>query len=63
MAEGRIQATHIGVYAAPTGQLLPVTGRTLDIPFMTCITTCGGGIVSQQIYFDRAEVMRQLGPT
>src|SRR5579859_1555871 len=63
MAEGRIQATHTGVYATPTGQRLPGTGRTLDIPFMTCITTRGGGIVSQQVYFDRAEVMRQLLPT
>ena len=63
MAEGRIQGTHIGVYAGPTGQRLPGTGRTLAIPFMTCITTRGGGIVWQQIYFDRAEVMQQLRPT
>jgi steroid delta-isomerase-like uncharacterized protein len=48
--------THKGDYAG-----LPATGRAFSIPGVTVVVREQGKIVRESIYYDRAEVLRQLG--
>jgi steroid delta-isomerase-like uncharacterized protein len=41
---------------------LPATGRSFSIPGVTVVVREGGKIVRESIYYDVAEVQRQLGP-
>ena len=48
--------THTGDYPG-----LPATGRAFSIPGVTVVVREQGKIVRESIYYDRAEVLRQLG--
>jgi steroid delta-isomerase-like uncharacterized protein len=48
--------THSGDYPG-----LPATGRAFSIPGVTVVVREQGKIVRESIYYDRAEVLRQLG--
>jgi steroid delta-isomerase-like uncharacterized protein len=49
--------THTGHYPG-----LPATGRSFSIPGVTVVVRHEGKIVRESLYYDMAEVQRQLGP-
>jgi predicted ester cyclase len=42
-------------------QTIPATGRRVNIPFVTINRFADGKITQFMLYFDRAELLRQLG--
>ncbi len=60
--EGRVAGTHQGTLRTPDGDI-PPTGRRADLPFSEHAEVQGGVIVSARLYFDRLELLEQLGLT
>ncbi len=58
--EGRVVGTHTGPLRTPTGEI-PGTGRQLDLPFADVLTARGDKFSSLHVYFDRLEMLIQLG--
>jgi predicted ester cyclase len=58
--EGRVAGTHQGTLRTPDGDI-PPTGRRVDLPFSQHAEVQGGSIVSARLYFDRLELLEQLG--
>jgi predicted ester cyclase len=58
--EGRVAGTHQGTLRTTNGDL-PPTGRRADLPFSEHAEVQGGMIVSARLYFDRLELLEQLG--
>ena len=58
--EGRVQGTHTGPLKTAGGEV-PATGRRLDLPFVDILKARGDRFSLLHIYFDRLEMMSQLG--
>ena len=58
--EAQFQGTQTGTMNAPD-QTIPATGRRVNIPFVTINRFDGGKITQFTLYFDRAELLGQLG--
>jgi ketosteroid isomerase-like protein len=58
--EGRVAGTHQGPLRTPNGDILP-TRRRADLPFSEHAEVQDGVIVSARLYFDRLELLEQLG--
>jgi predicted ester cyclase len=58
--EGRLTGTHTGPLRLATGDI-PATGRRVSLLYALQITESGGRMVSYRLYFDRVELMTQLG--
>jgi predicted ester cyclase len=58
--EGRLTGTHTGTMRLPTGDI-PPTGRRVSVDYALQITEAGGRMVSYRLYFDRVELLTQLG--
>jgi len=59
-AEGRFTGTHTGVMSTPGGDV-PATGRKVDLRWMSSYEVRGDELASEHLYFDQAELLRQLG--
>jgi predicted ester cyclase len=60
VAEGRVRGTHTGPLTTPEGEI-PATGRRLDLPFADILQVRGDKFSLLHVYFDRLEMMNQLG--
>lgn len=58
--QGRITGTHLGPITLP-GQTISPTGRRIDLRFAFVVRAEGGRITLDDLYFDRADMMQQLG--
>ena len=58
--QAEFQGTHTQTMNAPD-QTIPATGRRVSIPFVTVDRIDGGKIAEFTLYFDRAELLGQLG--
>jgi predicted ester cyclase len=58
--QAEFHGTHTGTMNAPD-QTIPATGRRVTIPFVTIETFDGDKITQFTLYFDRAELLGQLG--
>ena len=54
--------THTETMTTPD-QSIPATGKRVSIPFVTLSRFAGGKVVNFALYFDRAELLGQLGLT
>lgn len=60
VAEGRVKGTHTGPLKTPEGEV-PATGNRLDLPFVDILEARGDKFCLLHVYFDRLEMMSQLG--
>jgi predicted ester cyclase len=59
--EGVFSGTHTGGLMAPSGEVIPATGRSLSAPFAEVLEVEGDRITSDRLYFDQVELLIQLG--
>lgn len=59
--EGTFSGTHNGDLATPDGQVIPATGRSVKAAYADRFIVEGDRIVSDRLYFDRLELLTQLG--
>jgi predicted ester cyclase len=59
---GRVAGTHLGTLRTPSGDI-PPTGRRADLGVSEVAEVEGGVMVSAHLYFDRLELLEQLGVT
>jgi len=59
--EGVMAATHTGPMPAPTGEMIPPTGKRVEIAYTDCFTVRDGKVVSDRLYMDRMTMLEQLG--
>jgi len=59
-AEGRFVGTHTGVLRTPAGDV-PATGRAVDFRWMSSYDVRDDELTSEHLYFDQADLLRQLG--
>ena len=62
-AETRFTGTNTGPMQGPTGELLPPTGKRIDIESCDYIKIVDDRIQSWHVYIDMADFMAQLGAT
>ena len=60
VVEGSFRGTHTGVLHTPDGDV-PPTQRPLDLKFVDIFRVKDGRVVSHHVYFDRVDLMAQLG--
>ena len=60
LQESHFRGTHTGTMRTPAGDI-PATGKPVDIPFVGLMTVEDGKMASFRVYFDTADLMRQLG--
>jgi predicted ester cyclase len=60
VVEGRVKGTHTSAFKTPQGEMPPTGGR-LDLPFVDILQARGDRFSSLHVYFDRLEMMSQLG--
>ena len=58
--EGVMRGTHLGPLATPDGTA-PPTGRTIVGRYVSIMSFVDGKVVDQKVYFDRLDLMEQLG--
>lgn len=58
--QGRITGTHTGPLSLPDRTIAP-TGRTIELRFAFHVQAQDGRIVRDDLYIDRADMLRQLG--
>lgn len=58
--EGVFEGTHNGVFATPMGDI-PPTHRHVRGEFTNIVSIRGGKVVTQHLYFDRLQLLEQLG--
>jgi len=59
--QGIFQGTHTGTFDAPEQAPIDATNKKVSIPFVNICTVRNGKVNSWALYFDRAELMAQLG--
>ncbi len=59
--EGTFSGTHTGTLMTPDGEAIPATGRSIKAPYVDVFEVEGDQIVSERLYFDRVELLTQLG--
>lgn len=58
--EGRMTGTHNGPFRTPDGDV-PATGKTLVGHYVSIMTFVDGKVTDQSVYYDRLDLMAQLG--
>src|SRR5579863_9762246 len=58
---GTFSGTHTGNLMTPDGQVIPPTGRSVSATFADRFVVEGDVVVSETLYFDRVELLSQLG--
>ena len=59
--EGVFSGTHTGGLMAPSGEVIPATGRSFSAPYTDVFEVEGDRITSDRLYFDQVELLTQLG--
>lgn len=59
--EGTFSGTHTGNLTTPDGQVIPPTGRSVKAGYADVFVVEGDLVVSDRLYFDRLELLTQLG--
>ena len=59
--EGFVVGTHTGPLESPDGQSIPATGRHVRLRMSDAVTVEDGLVTSHRFYFDRLELLGQLG--
>ncbi len=60
ISENRFAGTHKEPLRTPEGEI-KATGKKVDVPYIAVFDVDSGRIRTQRIYYDRAELMSQLG--
>jgi predicted ester cyclase len=58
--EGTFSATHVGTLRTPGGEIA-ATGTRVELPCVIFYEVDGGRIASKHFYFDRLELLTQIG--
>jgi hypothetical protein len=58
---GTFSGTHTGNLMTPDGQVIPPTGRSVSAGYADRFVVEGDVVVSETLYFDRMELLTQLG--
>jgi hypothetical protein len=58
---GTFSGTHTGNLMTPDGQAIPPTGRSVSAGYADRFVVEGDVVVSETLYFDRMELLTQLG--
>jgi predicted ester cyclase len=61
VVQGRLVGTHEGTFRAPPDLEIPPTGRSVNLPYAAVKRIKDGKLLSEQIHFDRLELLQQLG--
>ena len=59
--EGVFSGTHTGAMPSPDGQMIPPTGRRVELAYADFFTVRGDKVVSDRLYMDRLAMLEQLG--
>ena len=59
--EGTFHGTHTGNLLTPDGQTIPATGRSVSAPYVDVFEIEDDRVKSERLYFDRVELLTQLG--
>jgi ketosteroid isomerase-like protein len=59
--EGVFSGTHTGGLRAPSGEVIPATGRSLSAPYADVFEVEGDRITGERLYFDQVGLLIQLG--
>jgi ketosteroid isomerase-like protein len=59
--EGYFVGTHTGPLAAPTGETIEPTGKSVRLRACDLATASGGRVTSHRFYFDQMDFLGQLG--
>jgi ketosteroid isomerase-like protein len=59
--EGYFVGTHTGPLAAPTGETIEPTGKSVRLRASDFATASGGRVTSHRFYFDQMDFLGQLG--
>ncbi|HZS14140.1 MAG TPA: ester cyclase [Candidatus Dormibacteraeota bacterium] len=59
--EGVFRGTHTGAMPSPDGQLIPPTGRRVELAYADFFTVRDGVVQSDRLYMDRMAMLEQLG--
>ncbi len=59
--EGVFVGTHTGPLASPTGEVIPPTGRHVELPYVDLFTVRDDVVVSDRLMYDRMTMLEQLG--
>lgn len=60
--EGVFSGTHTGAMPSPDGQMIPPTGRRVELAYADFFTVRDGVVVtSDRLYMDRLSMLEQLG--
>ena len=60
VSENRFTGTHTETVHTPEGEIAP-TGKYVDGPYVGIFEVEGGKLTAQRIYYDRLELLTQLG--
>lgn len=58
--EGVMTGTHVGPIPSPTGEMIPPTGRRVEVPYTDVFTVRDGVVVSDRLYMDQLTLLQQL---
>jgi predicted ester cyclase len=59
--EGVFHGTHTGPMPAPTGELIPPTGRRIEVPYVDVFVIEGDRVTEDRLVLDRLTMLEQLG--
>jgi len=59
--EGTFAGTHTGNLVTPDGQVIQPTGRSVRAAYADVFAVDGGLVTSEHLYFDRLELLTQIG--
>ncbi len=59
--EGVFSGTHTGAMPSPDGQMIPPTGRRVELAYADFFTVSGDRVTSDRLYMDRMTMLEQLG--
>jgi steroid delta-isomerase-like uncharacterized protein len=59
--EGVFFGTHTGDLVTPDGQVIPATGKSVKAPYVDVFEVEGDIVKHERLYFDRLELLTQLG--
>jgi steroid delta-isomerase-like uncharacterized protein len=61
IAQGLYVGTHNGPLATPNGNVIPPTGKRVELPFADVFEFEDGKVKNHTVYFDQMVLMQQLG--
>jgi predicted ester cyclase len=59
--EGTFSGTHSGPMPTPTGDVVPPTGKRVELPYADLFLIRDGAVQEDRLYLDRMAMLEQLG--